>query len=97
MSLTAVESVLENCKKIGIRNILALRGDIPKEGETITHCTHAIDLIKLIKVWFFCINLLTKDKYGDYFMIGVAGFPEKHEESPTWETELYYLKQKVCF
>jgi len=46
--------------------------------------SHAIDLIRYIR-----------QQYGDYFDIGVAGYPECHPEAPNIETDILYLKQKI--
>jgi len=46
--------------------------------------SHAVDLIKYIR-----------EQYGDYFDIGVAGYPEGHPEAPDLETDVLYLKQKI--
>lgn len=82
-----IETTLEEAKKGGIRNILALRGDPPR-GEQInyelTEFKHAIDLVKFIK-----------EKYGDYFGICVAGYPEGHPDGESYEKDLQYLKAKV--
>ncbi len=56
---------IEEAKSLGIRNLLALRGDPPMghEWETADNgFEHAIDLVKLLR-----------EKYGDYFCIAVAG------------------------
>ena len=45
---------------------------------------HAIDLIRFIK-----------EKYGDYFCIVVAGYPEVHPDAPTPEADIEFLKEKV--
>lgn len=62
---------LEKAKNAGIKNLLALRGDPPRGATDWVHVengfNYAIDLVKLIR-----------DIYGDYFCIGVAGYPEVH-------------------
>lgn len=87
MTRARLEQALEDCKKNGIRNILALRGDPPK-GEYKWSAveggfTHAIDLVRLIR-----------DKYGDYFGIAVAGYPEKHGEAADVDADIQFLKEK---
>jgi len=75
--------ILSFYRKNNIENILALRGDIPKNGEK-RGCDHAFELIDLIKKHF--------DKE---LCIGVAAYPEGHPESPNMEWEIRYFKQKV--
>lgn len=95
------ENALIDLDFLGIDNVLALRGDpiktepafIPeKEGHE-----HAVDLVKQIVG-------LNKGVYIDEdlqnatptnFCIGVAGYPEKHFESPNIKSDLKHLKQKV--
>ena len=71
----------------GIRNILALRGDIPKDPDCNPYpqngFTHAWELVEFIKM-----------NYPD-MVVGVAGFPEGHPETPNRLKEMEYLKQKV--
>ena len=76
--------ILKNYKKDGIENILALRGDLPKEGGEAKGCKHSTDLIELIK-----------SEFGDFFSIGVASYPEGHPESPNLEWEVRFFKLKV--
>merc|ERR1711957_327993 len=65
---------LDACKKVGIRNIVALRGDAPRGQETWTATeggfSCALDLVKYMR-----------SKYGDYFSISVAGYPEGHPDN----------------
>ena len=48
----SIEQALSQMKEAGIENILALRGDVPKDfnGNAFTDFSHASDLVKLIKV-----------------------------------------------
>jgi len=75
--------ILDDLKKRGIENIMALRGDVPEnEKNPFKDFGYAVDLVKFIKKnWDFCI--------------GVAGYPEKHPEAKTMDSDLNYLKEKV--
>ncbi|OBA23688.1 methylenetetrahydrofolate reduct [Metschnikowia bicuspidata var. bicuspidata NRRL YB-4993] len=87
-----IDNALERAKEAGVRNILALRGDPPRTQEYWTpNCDfkNAIDLVKYIK-----------EQYGDYFCIGVAGYPEGHvdganETQQNPRKDLPYLIEKV--
>jgi len=81
-----LKAILQDYMKLGIENVLALRGDPPKGAETFTppkdgFC-YARDLVQL-----------TASLKG--FSIGVAVYPEGHCESPDLETDMYYTKQKI--
>lgn len=73
-------------KNAGIENVMALRGDIPKEMQNDDRSKwayrHAIDLIAELK------------EQGD-FCIGGACYPEVHPESVNQAEDLYFLKEKV--
>ena len=77
-----VHFVLEQLKEKGIENVLALRGDIPKDGRTPEVYHYASELIREIK------------DFGD-FCIGAACYPEGHVESANKSVDMDYLKQKV--
>ncbi len=71
----------------GIRNIMALRGDVPKE-------LSAADAFK-DGLRFGCdVVGLLKRLHPD-LCLGVGGYPEKHPEAPSPEVDLAYLKRKV--
>lgn len=78
----AVRAYLAQLKNIGIENVLALRGDIPKEGLTVQEYRYASELISDIKA------------AGD-FCIGGACYPEGHTESANQKEDIRYLKEKV--
>ncbi len=66
----------------GIENVLALRGDLPSDGSSIkTDFAHANDLMAYISI---C---------GD-FCIGGACYPDSHPESPSYNSDIEYLKRK---
>ena len=95
------EHVLIDLNFMGIKNVLALRGDGIKgqhvfQPEKNGH-GNANELVTQI-------TDLSKGKYLEQdlknnapldFCIGVAGYPEKHFEAPNMEQDLIYLKQKV--
>ncbi|WP_420580868.1 methylenetetrahydrofolate reductase [NAD(P)H] [Reichenbachiella sp.] len=95
------ENALIDLNFLGIDNVLVLRGDAIKsepqfkpepEGNN-----YAIDLLHQVKG-------MNEGNYLDDemenanptdFCIGVAGYPEKHFEAPSLNSDLKYLKQKV--
>ena len=81
--------ILNQYKDIGVQNVLALRGDIPKGQEESfvfppDGCRYANELVSLIR-----------ENFGDWFSIGVAAYPEGHPESPDIDTDIFYFKKKV--
>ncbi|OTF69069.1 hypothetical protein BLA29_000934, partial [Euroglyphus maynei] len=78
-------AILERLKQIGIRNILALRGDLTESTDNkVEEFKHASDLVRFIR-----------HHYGDYFTIAVAGYPIKHPESMNKQHDRENLKIKV--
>lgn len=79
-----VHTVIENLKKKGIENILALRGDIPADTEfpLPNHYKYASELIEDIK------------QQGD-FCIGAACYPEGHVDTEHKKDDIRNLKKKV--
>lgn len=77
--------ILYEIKNKKIKNILALRGDLPDgEKSPFFDFKYAVDLIRFIKSnndWDFCI--------------GVAGYPEKHPEAKSMKEDIIHLKEKV--
>lgn len=99
--INETEDALINLHYLGIDNVLVLRGDAAKnetsfEPEPGGH-RYAIDLLKQVTNLNSGIYLEEelKDTGRTKFCIGVAGYPEKHFESPNMDTDLQYLKDKV--
>jgi len=79
-----IRNQLNLMKENGLENILALRGDLPKDDSipALTHYKYACELIEDIK------------SQGD-FCIGAACYPEGHVECERREDDIDYLKHKV--
>ena len=95
------EDALIDLNFLGIDNVLVLRGDAPKnesffEPEPGGH-KYAIDLLQQVLNMNNGIYLEEdlKNAVKTNFCIGVAGYPEKHFESPNMQTDLSFLKAKV--
>ena len=83
-----VDDALREAYQAGCTNILALRGDPPREKEKWEAVEggfrYAKDLVEYIK-----------GQYGDHFDIGVAGYPEGCDSEEDAEVLMEHLKQKV--
>ena len=81
MSFDNIRAYMTNLERLGVKNILALRGDIP-EGSYFSDFPHASDLVSYIK--------------SDHELsAAVAGYPEGHIDSVSAEEDLKWLKFKV--
>ncbi|XP_071477155.1 methylenetetrahydrofolate reductase (NADPH)-like, partial [Diadema antillarum] len=82
-----ITALLQRAKECGIRNILALRGDVPGHTDwkpTPNGFNYAVDLVRHIK-----------NEFGDDFVICVAGYPTGHPDAMSYEEDLKCLKDKV--
>lgn len=90
-----VQDILERYAAAGVSNLLALRGDPPRDHPNYDRANdafaYAADLVKFIKK--FNDSGAHPDKRG--FGIGVAGFPEGHPLTPNRLVELDHLKAKI--
>lgn len=100
-SADETEDALIEMNFLGIDNVLALRGDNMRGEHTFRpheggHC-HASELVSQIAS-------MNRGEYlsGEVehcaptdFCIGVAGYPEKHAESPNVKSDIARLKEKV--
>jgi methylenetetrahydrofolate reductase (NADPH) len=95
------EYMLVDCQYLGINNVMALRGDAMKDEQSFVPKlggnSFAIDLVKQINnlnCGKYLHEVMDIDNKAD-FCIGVAGYPEKHLESPSLQSDLRRLKEKV--
>ncbi len=78
-----IDSVIDNLKKCGIENVLALRGDVP-EGFDRSKCHY-----------HYAAQLIDEIKAKGDFCIGGACYPETHPESENSFEDIKHLKNKV--
>lgn len=78
-----VRAVLNQLKEQEIENVLALRGDIPKDGKIKTDYRYASELIYDIK------------QFDPEICIGAACYPEGHVESVNKTVDIEHLREKV--
>lgn len=95
------EYLLVDCHYLGIDNLMALRGDAMKDQKYFqpTAGGHAfaselVDQISRLNQGQYLHDMVQTDDSSN-FCIGVAGYPEKHLESPSMATDLKWLKHKV--
>ena len=95
------ENFLIDLDFLGIDNVVALRGDAIK-SETYFKAhkdghNFASDLVhqvqELNKGHYLDEEILNTSKTD--FCIGVSGYPEKHMEAPSLESDIHFLKKKI--
>ncbi len=95
------ENFLIDLGFLGIDNVMALRGDAVKSE---TYFQPEIEGHKYASELVSQITELNQGKYLDEelqntsktdFCIGVAGYPEKHMEAPSIDSDIHFLKQKI--
>lgn len=88
MPVSKVDEALKEAHDSGCTNILALRGDPPREKEkweaTSGGFRYAKDLVTYIR-----------KHYGDHFDIGVAGYSERCEDNEDVDQLVDHLKEKI--
>ena len=97
MKRKVVDETLDEAKALGIRNILALRGDPPRKEE---YGIEDVDDDRGLEsssnkefVWAIDLVQYIREKHGDYFCIGVAAYPEGHADQshPTDQDPIHDL------
>ena len=95
-----IEYELLDLQFLGITDLLLLRGDKAKDDSVFrptpgghTHTTELIRQVQRFNDGFFADGTPIKNP-GRPFDIGVACYPEKHEEAPNLESDMHWLLEK---
>lgn len=95
------ENLLIDLDFLGIDNVVALRGDAVKseiyfkpEKEGHAYALELVTQISNLNNGIYLDEDLQNSTKTD-FCIGVAGYPEKHMEAPSMDSDIHFLKQKI--
>ncbi|WP_298248240.1 methylenetetrahydrofolate reductase [NAD(P)H] [uncultured Christiangramia sp.] len=95
------ENFLIDLDFLGIKNVVALRGDAVKsetyfkpEANGHQFASELVEQIRDMNEGKYLDEVIEKGHNTD-FCIGVAGYPEKHMEAPSIDSDVRRLKQKV--
>jgi methylenetetrahydrofolate reductase (NADPH) len=79
-----IRAILHTYKNMGIKRIVALRGDLPSGMATSGEFHYANDLVSFIRA-----------ETGEHFHIEVAAYPEFHPQAKSPRDDLLNFKRKV--
>ena len=79
-----LREVLATYKALGVRHIVALRGDLPSGMVDPGDFRYAYELVQFIRA-----------ETGDHFHIEVAAYPEIHPQATSAEGDIVHFKEKV--
>ena len=77
-------SLVNRYQEMGVKRIVALRGDLPSGMGQYGEFHHANELVSFIR-----------EKTGDWFHIEVAAYPEFHPQSSSAESDIQHFVNKV--
>lgn len=83
-SADSIRELLQAYRELGIKRIVALRGDIPSGMMDAGEFKYAADLVEFIRA-----------ETGDYFSLEVAAYPETHPQARNCDQGIKHFKQKV--
>lgn len=110
MGRRLVDEALKKCRELGIQNILALRGDPPrqeeyrpapgpdKEFQAVGDLDDALadeDDEETPFVYAEDLVRYIHCEHSDWFCVGVAGYPTPHPDSTSADSDIQFLAQKV--
>ena len=78
-----MSELLRHYQTMGIKRLVALRGDLPSGSGGSQQLVYASELVKFIRA-----------QTGDQFTIEVAAYPEIHQEAKSYSADIENLKRK---
>ena len=79
-----IRDILASYKTLGIRHLVALRGDLPSGTVSPGELRYASELVEFIRA-----------ETGDWFHIEAAAYPEMHPQAQDLKQDLLNFKRKV--
>ena len=79
----AIGQLLDEYIELGVKRLVALRGDMPSGMGTHSQLVYANELVEFIR-----------KRYDDHFHLEVAAYPEIHPEAKDYDSDVEYLKGK---
>ena len=80
-----VKELLDRYVGIGVKRMVALRGDIPSGFGSMRHVSYAMNLVTLLR-----------EHLPAAFEIEVAAYPETHPDAPSPEEDVAHFRRKVA-
>jgi methylenetetrahydrofolate reductase (NADPH) len=80
----SVREQVDRYRELGVKRIVALRGDLPSGMVETGEFRYAADLVSFLR-----------ESHGDWFRIEVAAYPEFHPQSRSAEDDLNNFRSKV--
>ena len=80
-----ISAMLDEYKSMGIRRIVALRGDLPSGMGSLGELQYANELVAFIR-----------EQTGDHFHIEVAAYPEFHPQARSARDDILNFKRKMA-
>ena len=95
------ENALIDLNFLGVNNVLVVRGDpqpgmksfVPESDGNKYAIETVIQIANLNKGIYLDSNI--RNSRSTNFCVGVAGYPEKHSESPNMDSDIHFLKKKI--
>ncbi len=79
-----IQALLDDYKTLGVKRLVALRGDLPEGQDKAGHFLFADQLVSFIR-----------EQTGNHFHIEIAAYPEKHPQAVSFQQDLENFKKKV--
>jgi methylenetetrahydrofolate reductase (NADPH) len=80
-----IRELLASYREMGVKRLVALRGDVPSGIGSVRHLRYARELVSFLRA-----------THGDHFHIEVAAYPEVHPDAATPDEDLTHFCDKVA-